>query len=131
VLIEGLNHPIPHIRHECAHVLDTYDDGRAAEWLAPLIDDPAPRVRWMAMHALVCDGCKAAPAPLGAEISMHIAEHTMTDSSVNVRRHAVFEIARCGPPFAIDTLRGLFDREADQTARRTAARMLKGLSAAD
>jgi hypothetical protein len=131
VLIAGLGHRNPHVRHECAHALDTYDDGRAAASLAPLIDDPVPRVRWMAMHALVCDACKAVPAPWGEGICRRIADHAVTDPSVTVRRHAVVEVARCGTTLAIDTLRAVLERETDLTARRAAAKALKGRLAAD
>jgi HEAT repeat protein len=125
LLIAGLAHPNPAVRCSCAHDLDTFDDGRGAAALAPLIDDPVPRVRTMAMHALVCDACKTAPRPWAEDICRRVAAHALNDVSVNVRRHAVVHIARCDPSLAVETLRSVLERETDERARRQAQRELK------
>jgi hypothetical protein len=127
LLIAGLGHSNPAVRHSCAHDLDTYDDGRAIAALAPLIDDPVPRVRSMAMHALVCDACKAAPQPWARDICRRVAARALTDASVNVRRHAVVHIARCEPALAVQTLTAVLEREADERTRRQAQLGLKQL----
>jgi hypothetical protein len=128
VLLEGLRHPNPKVRFECAHTLDTYDDGRGPTGLAPLIDDPVPRVRWMAMHALVCDACKNTPAPRSADICRRIADHLLTDTSVKVRRHAVYEVTKCDPGLASATLTAVLERERDAYTRRAAQSALKRLA---
>lgn len=130
VLIEGLGHPNPRVRHECAHALDIYDDGRAAAALSPLIDDPVPRVRRMAMHALVCDACKAAPAPWSQDICRRIADHAITDASVQVRRHAVWSLRHCDAALAAETFVVVLERESDATTRKGAQEGLRQLESA-
>ena len=129
VLLSGLAHDNPKVRFECAHALDSYDDGRAPAHLAPLIDDPVPRVRWMAMHALVCDGCKSEPAPWSADICRRIAARLLSDPSVKVRRHAAYEITRCGEALATETLTALLAQESDDLTRKVAEQGLKRLAA--
>jgi hypothetical protein len=127
MLIAGLAHPNPNVRFECAHALDGWDDGRAAPALAALLDDPVPRVRWMAMHALVCDACKAEPAPWSQDICRRIAAHLLTDPSVKVRRHAAYEVLHCAPELATRTLTAVLERESDPTTLKTARESLKRL----
>jgi hypothetical protein len=129
VLMEGLTHANAKVRYECAHALDTYDDGRAAAALGPLIDDPVPRVRRMAIHALVCDACKSAPAPWSAEICTRVADHLLNDPSVQVRRHAAYEVARCDRRLATATLAKVLEQETDATTLKWARLTLKRLAA--
>lgn len=125
VLIVGLMHSSPRVRYECAHLLDTYDDGRAAAALAPLIDDPVPRVRRMAIDALVCDACKFAPSPWNADICRRIAECALEDESVQARRHAVWTLPKCGPELMLATCREVLLRESDSIVRRAAEKGLE------
>ncbi len=128
VLLAGLNHANPKVRYECAHALDTYDDGRAAPFLSPLIDDPVPRVRRMAIHALVCDACKSAPAPWSEDICARVSDHLLNDPSVQVRRHASYEIGRCEPDLARRTLERVLVQETDETTVKWARLALKRLA---
>ena len=125
LLILGLQHDNPRVRYECAHMLDTYDDGRAVGALSRLLHDPVPRVRRMAaIHALVCDACKSTPAPWNAEICRRIAELAIDDSSVQVRRHAVWTLPRCGPQQAQDVYAEILARETDGVVRKSAQQAL-------
>jgi HEAT repeat protein len=57
-LVEGLGDPHPRVRWWCIQVLDHVPDPRALAAIAPLLDDPVPRVRRNAAHALGCVTCK-------------------------------------------------------------------------
>lgn len=124
VLMLGLAHANPRVRYECAHMLDVYDDGRAPAALAPLIDDPVPRVRRMAIHALVCDACKTTPAPWSLDICQRIADRALRDESVQVRRHAVWTLPKCGWSLLVATYTEVLARETDAIVRKAAAQGL-------
>src|SRR5262245_29910608 len=57
-LVEGLRDPHPRVRWWCIQVLDHVPDPRALTAIAELLDDPVPRVRRNAAHALGCVVCK-------------------------------------------------------------------------
>lgn len=57
-LIHGLSHENPQVRWWCVQLLDHCSDSRAIDALVPMLDDPVPRVRRNAAHALGCTGCK-------------------------------------------------------------------------
>jgi HEAT repeat protein len=57
-LTEGLSDPHPRVRWWCIQVLDHVPDARAIAAIEPLLDDPVPRVRRNAAHALGCRMCK-------------------------------------------------------------------------
>jgi hypothetical protein len=57
-LIDGLSHENSQVRWWCVQLLDHCSDGRAIDALVPMLDDPVPRVRRNAAHALGCTGCK-------------------------------------------------------------------------
>jgi HEAT repeat protein len=57
-LVEGLHDPHPRVRFHCLNVLDHVADPRVFDAIAPLLDDPVPRVRRQAAHSLGCTICK-------------------------------------------------------------------------
>jgi HEAT repeat protein len=57
-LCEGLHDRHPRVRWWCIQLLDHVPDPRAIAAIAPLLDDPVPRVRRNAAHALGCQRCK-------------------------------------------------------------------------
>lgn len=57
-LVGGLSHDHPQVRWWCIQMLDHCPDPRAVEAIVPLLDDPVPRVRRNAAHALGCEVCK-------------------------------------------------------------------------
>ncbi len=57
-LVGGLSHEHPQVRWWCIQMLDHCPDPRAIEAIAPLLEDPVPRVRRNAAHALGCVACK-------------------------------------------------------------------------
>jgi HEAT repeat protein len=59
-LAAGVGHPHPRVRWWCIQVLDHCDDPAAVVAVVPALDDPVPRVRRNAAHALGCVICKPA-----------------------------------------------------------------------
>jgi HEAT repeat protein len=57
-LTGGLGHQNPQVRWWSIKLLDHCADGRATDAIVPLLDDPVPRVRRNAVHALSCATCK-------------------------------------------------------------------------
>ena len=57
-LVDGLTDPNPRVRWWCIQLLDHVPDHRAIEPIAAMLDDPIPRVRRNAAHALGCTACK-------------------------------------------------------------------------
>lgn len=113
-IIAGLSHAESRIRFSLAHVLDTFGDERAPAALAPLMEDRAPRVRWMAMHALTCHDCSDASCTTDPAILARIAEHARHDENMRVRRHAAISLGFTRTPFAAGVLRELIAAEPEQ-----------------
>jgi HEAT repeat protein len=59
-LIHGLRHRNSQVRWWCVQLLDHCSDSRAIDAVLPMLDDPVPRVRRNAAHALRCATCKPA-----------------------------------------------------------------------
>jgi HEAT repeat protein len=88
-LVEGLSDPHPRVRWWCISLLDHVPDIRAIGAIEPLLDDPIPRVRRNAAHALGCLACKpewcGAVAPGTVAKLEALAAH---DENARVRRDA-------------------------------------------
>ena len=87
-LAAGLASASPRLRFGCAHALDTFGDEGHAKLLASLVEDPVPRVRWMAMHALTFHACGDKAAALDPTLVAQIEAAAVRDESPRVRRHA-------------------------------------------
>ncbi|MFI2205538.1 HEAT repeat domain-containing protein [Streptomyces sp. NPDC020192] len=62
----GLRDANPAVREHCCRLLDHLVDAESMDDLITMADDPDPRVRIAAFHALACDRCKddtCAPGP--------------------------------------------------------------------
>jgi hypothetical protein len=57
-IVTGVRDPNPKIRWWCLQLLDHLDDERAIQAITTCLDDPVPRVRRNAVHALGCVACK-------------------------------------------------------------------------
>jgi HEAT repeat protein len=88
VLIWGLSHDNPVVRWQCLELLDTHPDQRAVPAILGLLDDPVPRVRWHALHALECDVCKGGESLLDDPILAKIRELAEQDENKRVRAYA-------------------------------------------
>jgi HEAT repeat protein len=74
-LIYGLEHYNPKVRWWCLQLMDHVGDEQCIEPIIRALDDPVPRVRKMAKHALECEKCKQ--SPLVAEAARRaLAQHT-------------------------------------------------------
>lgn len=87
-LAEGLRDPKASVRHTCILVLDHVSDVEAIMAVVPLLDDPVPRVRRMAVHALGCVACKPTATALPEDLMVRIMEMGRHDPNPKVRMEA-------------------------------------------
>src|SRR5262245_27516610 len=93
-LVEGLRDPNPRVRWWCIQVLDHVPDPRALAAIAPLLDDPVPRVRRNAAHALGCVMCKPDwPGDLPDDVSSKLAHLASHDPNAKVRAEATHALS--------------------------------------
>jgi hypothetical protein len=91
----GLQDASADVRMYCAKVLDHLVDEESFTNLLAALDDPDPRVRWDALHAVVCDRCKeSACRPDPAEVLPRAIEILGSDSSKYVRAMAAEVVGR-------------------------------------
>jgi HEAT repeat protein len=91
-LLPSLRHSNPRVRYECLGLLDHLADDDCVAAMITATNDPVPRVRRMAVHALGCQGCKS--SVLCADLNsvfLPIAEH---DAVWRVRQEAVLSVAQ-------------------------------------
>ena len=127
-VIEGLGYPNSRARFEYAHVLDSFGDERCVAPLRALMNDPVPRVRWMAMHAITCHACGGATCPDDPELIAEILHHLHNDESIKVRRHAAIALGEAGRIDAKATLEAVVAEAADPGLVRFALYALRELS---
>jgi len=78
-LIWGLEHQNPVVRRCCLELLDQHPDPDALPHIVTRLHDPVPRVRWHAVHALLCDACKpGAAADDGLRLTLGAGHGTVT-----------------------------------------------------
>lgn len=128
-VIEGLGHPNGRARFEYAHVLDSFGDERCVTPLRALMNDPVPRVRWMAMHAITCHACGGVTCPDDPELVAEILHHLHHDESIKVRRHAAIALGEAGGIGARATLEAVVAEAADAGLVRFAKYALHELEA--
>jgi HEAT repeat protein len=88
-LVEGLSDPHPRVRWWCITLLDHVPDIRAIAAIEPLLDDPVPRVRRNAAHALGCLACKPGwCGTLAPETVTKLEALAAHDENARVRRDA-------------------------------------------
>ena len=93
-LAAGVRHPHPRVRWWCIQVLDHSDDPAAIAAIAPALDDPVPRVRRNAAHALGCVICKPAwDGSLPPGTLDRLAELADSDPNAKVRLTARHSLA--------------------------------------
>lgn len=124
-LLEGLSHPGPRARFDCANALDHLADERCAGPLRRLLDDPVPRVRRAALHSLSCDACKLSPLEPGEDLVPTLINMALSDPSIRVRRAAVPLLeSHCRDGRVEETLRTLALSD-DPAIGRTAREVLR------
>ena len=93
-LLGGLAHPNPQVRWWSIQLLDHCPDARAIDAIGPLLDDPVPRVRRNAVHAVTCRVCKPAwSATLPATVGERLAVLAASDANDEVRAEATAALA--------------------------------------
>ncbi len=95
-LLWGLDHPNAAVRRGCLSILDHQPDASVIPYVARKLDDPVPRVRFHAVHALTCDVCKAEHRSLTPELEERIRRIASEDPSPKVRRAAQQGLERMG-----------------------------------
>jgi HEAT repeat protein len=96
-LLWGLEHESSPVRWFCLERLDAHPDPRAVPHILRRLDDPVPRVRWHAVHALACDACKAGQTLLTPEVAHRLREVAESDPSEKVRAHATYQLEQAQP----------------------------------
>jgi HEAT repeat protein len=119
-VIKGLSSGESKTRFSCAHMLDVFGDERCREPLVRLMEDPVPRVRWMAMHALSCHACNSESCSDDEAVRERIERGALSDESPQVRRHAVYALGLMKAPLAAETLRKIIAEEKDVQLLRAA-----------
>jgi hypothetical protein len=93
-LIRGLKHSNSKIRWWCIQLMDHIAD---ESYLTPLLDaaynDPTPKNRRHAIHALACEKCKPDRCRLNIDIRGDLRQIIETDPDLSVRETARHELA--------------------------------------
>jgi len=88
-LRDGVGDPNPQVRWWCIQLLDHVADTRAIAAVARALDDPVPRVRRNAAHALGCVACKPDwQGSLPPQITAALARLANGDPNPKVRTEA-------------------------------------------
>jgi HEAT repeat protein len=94
-LREGVTDPNPKVRWWSIQLLDHVADPRAIIAVAGALDDPVPRVRRNAAHAVGCAVCKPSwTDPLPGDIAAALSRLAATDPNAKVRAEARRSLAR-------------------------------------
>ncbi len=93
-VLEGLADSNPRVRWWCVQVLDHVADPRAVEAIASLLDDPVPRVRRNAAHALGCVACKPQwSGALPPQVTEKLIGLATQDPNMKVRNEVALALA--------------------------------------
>lgn len=94
-LVRGTRHANPVVRWWSVQLLDHCPDERATTALTALFDDPVPRVRRNAVHAVGCPACKpTASLSCDPALLARLQQIADDDPSSKVRREASLSMAR-------------------------------------
>jgi hypothetical protein len=79
----------PQVRSWCIQLIDHLPDDRALDALVPALDDPVPRVRRNASHALGCVACKPTwDGQLASSAIEKLTDMAAHDTNAKVRQEA-------------------------------------------
>jgi hypothetical protein len=128
--LRGLRHPNPRVRYECAHALDWLGNDRCAPALLQLLNDPVPRVRAIALHAVNCDDCKLVPLQPRPDLIRVAIDWAAHDPSRRVRQDATWLLMQAAEPGVAGLMRKLAAEESDPRVRELAASYVRRHTAA-
>jgi hypothetical protein len=121
----GLSHPNARVRRGCAGFIDHHGtDGCFARLRWAALQDPAAKVRRVAVHSATCQRCK--PSPLTGDLVGLLVEAALSDTNRRVRAKAIGGL--CSQPQdarAVAALEQILHSETDPRLRRAAHRALK------
>ena len=92
-LIWGLYHKNAAVRRCCLELLDQHPSTTAVPHIVAKFNDPVPRVRRHAVHAIRCDVCKAGDTILTPDLVNRLREVAETDPSPKVRAEGTHGLA--------------------------------------
>ena len=118
--LRGLQHRNARVRYECAHALDWLGDNRCIPALFELLNDPVPRVRAVALHALNCDECKLTPLEPRPELIQLAIGWAAYDPSRRVRQDATWLLMQADEPGVVRLMHNLASDASDDALRRLA-----------
>ncbi len=95
-LIWGLYHDNAVVRRCCLELLDLHPSTEAVPHIVAKLDDPVPRVRRHAVHAIRCDVCKAGQTLLTPDLLDRLGEIAENDPNPKVRAEAAIGLAEVG-----------------------------------
>ena len=119
----GLSSPNDDIRRWCTKAMDHLVDATGLVVLTSMLDDPDPRVRIEACHALACDRCKDNSCrPDAAAVLPHAIRLMRHDPDRHVRAYAVELVGRWVHSHneAAEALNQARDRDAAPAVRKKA-----------
>src|SRR5437660_482047 len=106
----GLSQPSVQVRRGCAGFLDHHGtDACFAALQQAALHDPAPSVRWMAVHSATCQECK--PCPLTGDLIGLLIEVALKDPNRRVRRDALQSLHQPQDARAIPALKSIIREE--------------------
>ena len=93
-LIWGLEHDNAVVRRCCLEFLDQHPSEQATAAIVGCLDDPVPRVRWHAVHALLCDECKPGMSYVTDDVLNQVRRIADSAPSEKVRAQANYGLKR-------------------------------------
>ncbi len=124
-LIAGLEHPRAKVRQQAAQALDLLADDHCVLPLRRALEDPVPRVRRTAFHAISCDECKIAPLHTGPDPTAARIEHALYDTNMRVRRDVTAGLGEiCDDERVVAALQMILNTETDEVLTANARRAL-------
>ncbi len=95
-LLSGLQHANPLVRRCCLEILDQHPEPRIVPHLLDRLNDPVPRVRRHAVHALLCEACKDGQSVMSPMIAERLRELAESDPNEKVRNETARALAEHG-----------------------------------
>ncbi len=127
-LLRGCIHPEPRVRFDCAMALDHMADERSTPMLKKLMQDPVPRVRRAAIHAISCDACKISSLFNRDDLIPDLIQIALGDANTKVRFAAIHALTKtCTDARAKPVFELALTMKIDAVFRKNITRALENL----
>ncbi len=93
-LLLGCTHAKPRVRFDCAMALDHMADRSCTSTLRKLMQDPIPRVRRAAIHAISCEACKISNLENHDDLILDLIHIALEDDNIKVRFAAIYALTK-------------------------------------